>query len=799
MRFLGMKSILSAMMLMSSTMAFAQENEHLLFNEVMQSNIDYLLVEKDFPDSWVELYNPSNEAINIGGFSIGEHADRHNAYTFPQKAGSVPAKGHLVIYCDKVGSGLHTSFRIDSGNASLYLFDKAGVLQDSLLLEKMPAPNIAFGRVSDGAETWQYELTPTAGQSNTGEGSTLLLPDPLFSVSGGVFSEPVQLTISIPQAKEGEEIPADTKVYYTVDGTEPTLSSRSIAQSQTFRISNTTVIRAKLISASALPSISIVNSYIFHPRETELPVVSIVTPNEYIYGNELGIANSVVADGSPNYMQKWRRPINIEFYDMRNGGQQSFNQLGETAISGVSTREQPQKSFKVYANKRFGKKTYKGNFWTDKPEVKKVKSFVLRSGGNNSFTTRINDALVQKVFGTHVENLDWQAYQPVIVYINGVYRGEYGMRERSDADYVEANYDGLDEIEEADETSYQSPEAGSLFASFRNAYRNASTSYEELEEQMDMDNFANSLIAEIYAQNTDFPTNNVSMWRPTEEGGKWRWILKDMDRAGMSIALYPFSFDMFNYLFNPDDLMFGGMYHFDLYKKMSTLPPFQGKFIDRAVAYLGDFLKPELVNALVDSMSNEIYEELKYTFYAYNCTADWSRYKQNMKTLKTFFTDRPNYIYTQMNNYFGLGGAISMAVSNATDSVSVNDIRLTEGNFQGKCFARRAISLNSGMTDQGWKMTVTHLTDAPTVYTFSTPEISILPSDFISAPTDALSFETYTIEVENTGDNDFISTPVSITKVQIYNLNGQHRQELKKGVNIIRQQDGTVTKVIRRD
>ncbi len=831
-------------LLLSATPLTAQTTG-LIINEVMQSNIDYLLVEKDFPDSWVELYNSTDADVNLGGYRLGEHADGRGAYQFPGGSGKVPARGHLVICCDKENRGLHTSFRIDSGQASLYLFNPSGQVTDSLLLPKMPAPNIAFGRVTDGAAEWHYEVTPTAGTANGGEGSSLLLPEPRFSVPGGLQTEPFALTLSLPQT---DDLPADTRLYFTVDGTEPTRASRSIVGSQTFQVSQTTVIRAKLISAHALSPVSTVQSYIFHPRQTSLPVISIVTDQEYIFGNELGIASSIVQDGRPNYMQAWRRPVNVEFYDTRQGGIQRFNQLAETAISGVSTREQPQKSFKIYANKRFGKKTFKGNFWDDKPEVGKVKSFVLRSGGNNSFTTRINDALVQKLFGTHLDNLDWQAYQPVIVYINGIYRGEAGLRERSNEDFVEANHD-IEDIEMADETSYQQPADGSLFAQFRTTYRSRQSTYGQLEQQMDMDNFTKALLAEMYAMNTDFPTNNVSMWRPLEEGGRWRWILKDLDRAGMSLALYPSSFDMYNYLFNPDPLMYSGMYHFDLYKKLSTLPQWRDTFADYLLVCLGDFLKPHLVTALADEMSDEVYEELKYTFQAYNCTTEWGHYRQNLSNFKNFLAGRPAHLLRQAAAYLNLGHVLAMTVANpqsldsdttgvslqnldsSTTGVSpdgqirINGLPLTSGDFQGSCFSARPVTLCSGRTDLFWRLTVTTSQGIPTVYTFDQSEIRILPSDYIQSPTDLLAFETWQTDTpdnpddpedpdtpdnpddpdnpDNPGDpdnpdtpdtpdnpdepedTDALSSPASTSTSRIYSLTGVRRSAPVRGLNII--------------
>lgn len=768
-----MKAKLFTLAAFVAVMAQAQNSENVMINEVMQSNIDYLMIEKDYPDSWVELYNPTAKSVSLGGYRIGEKCDFNKAYALPSST-SINANGHLIIYCDKENHGLHTDFRVDAGKASLYLFNPQGEAIDSVLMDDMPAANIAYGRITDGATEWQYQVNPSAGTSNTGVVSDLLLPEPEFSVKGCVVGDETSLLsvkISIP---EGVELPEDTRLYITNDGSEPTLSSRSFPESFTFNLTKTTVIRAKLMSKQALSRRATTNSYIFHPRAADIPVVSIVTDHNNLYSTDYGILTGTVNDGKPNYMQKWRRPINIEYYDLNADEPLVFNQLSETAVSGVSTREQPQKSMKVYANKRFEKKTFKGNFWTDKPEVKKVKSFVLRSGGNNSFTTRINDAAIQKLFGTHVPELDWQAYQPVIVYINGSYAGEFGMRERADEDFIEANYDE-DKVECADETSYQTPESGSLFADFYNSYQSASTTYADLDNQMDMSNFAASLVAEMFAMNTDFPTNNVAMWRPLAEEGKWRWILKDLDRAGMNLALYPAEFNMFRYIFNPDDLQYGGMHHFDIYKKMISLPEFRERFIDLMTVQLGDFLKPSVTDALLEAMKEEVYSELQPTFYAYNCITEWSKFNANFKNLKRFFADRPTYLYSQMAEYFNLGSVVNLQVKNNEQDITINDISLLEGDFEGSYFTNRPLRLNSGAEDKTWKMTITHKNgDVEDIsFSTSTPEISF--ADYLTSDKDKLTISLETVEAntEPSGDETSISTASSASKNSAtHNLQG---------------------------
>ena len=122
----------------------SNEVKKIFFNEVMQSNIDYLMVENDYPDSWVELYNPSDQNIALEGYTISLTSNYNEGYRIPEGY-IIQSKDYLVIYCDKENRGLHTNFRIDSGKGELYLFDIKGNLIDELHLKKMPAPNVAYG------------------------------------------------------------------------------------------------------------------------------------------------------------------------------------------------------------------------------------------------------------------------------------------------------------------------------------------------------------------------------------------------------------------------------------------------------------------------------------------------------------------------------------------------------------------------------------------------------------------------------------------------------------------------------
>jgi len=702
-------------MLLCSMLPFTGKAENIRFNEIMQSNIDNLLVEHDFPDSWVELYNTTDSDIDITGYSIGLTNDIASAYKITSTA-SISAKGYLVIYCDKVGSKLHANFRLESADpGELYLFDATGTLVDQLSYPAMPAANIAYGVSSADETKWGWEITPTPGQQNEGDVTTDILPAPIFSMPGKVMSSSGKVTITMPTG-----VPDDTRIYITTDGSEPNSSSSSYA-SKTFDIKTTTIIRAKLISSKAISRPSTTHSFIFHHCDTDIPIVSIATQDDYIYSKEEGIFSSSKTNGKENYMYEWRRPVNVEFFDNKNG-KITFDQLGEIAVAGNASRGEAQKSVKIYAHKRFGEKRLNGVFWSDKANIDKVKSFNLRNGGNCCTFGRINDAFVQRMFGRHVSNLDYQSYEPAILYINGQYKGVFGLRERSNEDFVEANH-GLDddEIYQADHNAYlndATQRKESTFKEVYDLYLKSATTYDQMAQVIDVDNFMKTLIVEMFASNTDYPYNNVAMWRPKQSGGKWRWILKDLDRYNMGEEDY---FDSFGYMFGSnDDPTYSA--HLarhpqlanaqKIYRKMMSFSKFKEAFIDAYATYLGDFLKPAETTPVVWNMVEEIDEEMKQTAVVYSRDIYGQERGISYDYFYLFSTiglgnDTPrrvNFVYGQMAEHFNLGSVIKMTVFPNTSTIKINDVGLSTNYFDGSYFSNRELRLSGDEHCTGWNL-----------------------------------------------------------------------------------------------
>lgn len=700
----------------------------LVLNEFMQSNVETIMDDIcEFPDSWVELYNPGTESVNLSDFSIGIEEKASKAYKLPAK--EVPAGGHILVYCDKESQGLHTDFRLESGkNGAIYLF-KGGEIADELTkIAKMPAPDIAYGRKSDGDKKWGYELQPTPGYANEGGISDVILSEPVFSIPGGVYQTmSFSLELSLP-----DDAPEGTSIHYTTDGTEPTKDSR--VYSETLNFSSSRVVRAKLFAEGAISRPSTTNSYLVLGRRVTLPVVSLTTDPKYLNDSKIGIYPN--NDGDKKKVD-WRRPVNFEYFPAPNS-EAALNQLCETRVSGGATRGAKFKSQVVYANKRFGEKRLEYEFWPNsKPGMTDIKSIMLRNAGNDFDYMYFRDAAIQMNMATHCD-LDWQAYQPAIVFINGQYRGMLNIRERSNEDNIYSNYNKLEDIDMFENWTELKTGTWDNYNDFKALYSDSETSFAELEKVMDVNEFMNLMILNIFHNNLDFPGNNICMWRPTAEDGKWRWVCKDTD-FGLGLYGRDANYQYFKWLdtpnYDPSNNWANRPQDTKLYHTLIGTPEGKELFINKFIVYMGDFLNGETIRQTIDSLYRNINYE--YPHHRKLVNEWWPNHYDEVSNAKKWAQNRTSFMWTQLKNKFLLGDQKIVNVNLTAPDINkcnftYNSIPMTKGTFKGNDYVGRTIKIvGTGKTDNyrvvGWELN----TDAK-VKTIKGNELTLTISDKVS-------------------------------------------------------------------
>ena len=751
----------------------------LVISEIMQSNIDCVMDDlNEFPDSWVELYNNSASSVSIDDYSLGITPDPAEAWQLANRW--LAPQQHLLVYCDKQATEQHTPFRLESGKGcEVYLF-KNGVVVDQITgLKKQPAPNISYGRLSATDATMGYQATPTPGAPNCGQLCSKVLGDPVFSEQGRVLrTGSLSLTLSLP-----EDAPEGAEIRYTLNGSEPTrTSSKYMAP---IAISTSRVVRAKLFCDGYLSPRAATQSYIFHPRQVTLPVISIVTDNKYLNDTKIGIyVSGSYQSGKNNYEFNWRRPINLEYFEGE-GTPSALNQLCETRIQGGATRSSQIKSLAIYAHKRFGTKRFEYEFFPDqRPGVTDFKSLVLRNSGNDFDYLYQRDAIMQRSVAEHVD-LDWQAWSPAIIYINGVYKGMLNIRERANEDNVYTHYDGLEDIdmfENWDELKEGDWENYNLFKAFYNEHGHTLAEYAEW---MDWEEFINLMAMNLYYNNQDFPGNNIVMWRPKAEGGKWRWIAKDTD-FGLGLYGSPADYKTLEWLYNPNydaGRNWANKYeHTRLFRRLMEDADFNREFIDRCCIYMGDFMNEKGTREIWDPMYEAIKTE--YPYHRRLINQWWPNYNDELNAARNWLKKRTAEFYKQIGSYYQLGMPYQLIINKGNTQqvdITVNGIKLSEDEMDGKFFANRSLHIvgkaTEGQEVKGWKVTAqmtTEIVGSELDMTMPAYSVTITP---IVGETSGIM--TLTLD-EPTGNGT------------LYDLTGQHVKTPQKGRIYIRNGRKTV-------
>lgn len=729
-----------------STIVIPLSGQSLVINELMQSNVDVVWdsVTYEFPDSWVELYNNSPIPVSLSEYKIGTKIDKFNrpvgAWQLPADV-VVPAYGHQLVYCDNEGERLqdklHTNFRLESGRGCVVYLFKNDVLQPSASvmdsLAKQPAPNIAYGREYDGSSRWGYALRPSPGKPNGGGicAHDRLLGSPVFSVSGFVKtdSKPVRLRLSLPKGS-----PKGTRIYYTMTGKEPTEDDSLYTDPIT--ISQSAVVRARLFCEGWLSPVSTTQSYIFLDHDLTLPVISISTNESYLEDPVFGIFSVHHHADTYRVKKNWRRPINLEYFEGKKT-KSILNQLCETRVGGGATREKAKKSLIVYAHKRFGRKLFDHEFFPDqKPGLHAFRSLSLRNAGNDFDHLYLRDAVAQRSMGMHVD-LDWQAWRPIIVFVNGSYYGMLNIRERTEEDYVYANYDGLEDIDLFENWDNLKEGDWDNLNRFTAFYREDGHTMDEYERWMDCREFINMMILHLFYCNLDFPGNNIVMWRPRTEGGRWRWIAKDVDYA-MGLYGIPYQFETLRWLYDPEfDLDWhwnaNGSPYTLLFRQLMEDPDFMNEFVERYAIYAGDFLNCDTIHRLLETMYQTISYE--YSFFAPLIGKDPGIYHHEMEYADRWVQGRLETFMQHLCEFYGLDAPVPLTINTASKknriaTLTFNAHQLSGARFNGRYFRNHPIRLTAqgvkGKVVKGWKVQcVTRTTVSTEEYLGSTLTLSM--------------------------------------------------------------------------
>ena len=186
-------------------------------NELMASNAGVVMSPATNFDSWIELYNPSEQEINLSGMYLSNDPTMLTLWQMPQDIGTIPAKGFKVVW---LGSNdilnNQAPFKLDCDGGTICLSDKNGQLITSVDYPKAMS-RTAWARTSDGGNTWGWTDVPTPGATNaTSTFASNRLAPPVVNQGSTLFYGSLNIKVDIPEG---------TTLLYTTDGSMPQKST----------------------------------------------------------------------------------------------------------------------------------------------------------------------------------------------------------------------------------------------------------------------------------------------------------------------------------------------------------------------------------------------------------------------------------------------------------------------------------------------------------------------------------------------------------------------------------------------
>ena len=591
----------------------------------------------------------------------------------------------------------HTNFKLSSSGEPIILSKPDGTVayqMDSVVSRT----NVSYGILSGSAEK-AYFLNPTPGFVNSSSGYSLLENDEVsFSHSGGFINGSIALGISSLHS---------SNIYYTTDGSEPTISS--IKYDQAFFVKSTSTIRARIIEDNYLPGVIYSVSFV-NGRKPNLPVVSLTTEDANLWDYNTGMyvmgpnAQSGPPNHGANFWNDWEYPFSFVYYN-KNGIPQVTQDVGAKIFGGWS-RANDQKSFALFARKEYGDNSLDYKFFANN-ELDGFKSLVLRNSGNDWQRTMFKDGFITTI--TDHLNIEHQSFQPVVAYLNGEYWGIYNLREKVNEDFLAAHYD-LDadqisilqndaDIVEGTNTSYV--QLRSYITTNESLAESAKYAY--VADRMDVDNYIKYQLANIYVGNTDWPGNNIKYWRSDENpDSKWRWIMYDTDfgfggfddvyHNSIAFATYPSSSSWPNPAWSTL-----------LLRRMLTNVGFRNDFINQMADNINTTFTPENVIGHIDSMASIIDSEIPYQVQKWGRSYD--EWQWDVEMLREYGEQRPAIMRDHVEDYFDLANQHSITLNISAKNqgrIRVNTIRPSVYPFSGIYFEDVPIELEA-VPETGYK------------------------------------------------------------------------------------------------
>ena len=661
----------------------------IIVNEYSCANLDQYVDNYQKHEDWIELYNPTDSVVTLGGWYMSDDEKKPTQWPFPTLA-KIPAKGFLGVWCSgrnvaspTVGQ-YHTNFRLTqskSKSEQIILTNPSGKIVQNIKVEKTQLRQ-SRGRLPDGSEQWRIFLKASPKASNNAaKGYLDFAARPDMNVEAGFY--PSAVTVSITNNEP------NSTLYYTTDGTEPN-DSTSALYTGPITISQTTVLKAASFSNNPLllPSFVQFNTYFINDKPS-LPVVSVAAEQL-----------TELANG-----QKELRPWgSIEIFGV--DGDRKTRAYGELNSHGQDSWANDQRSLDWVTRDQSGYTNVLKEKLFSRSDRTEYQRIILRAAGDDNYpaahhpqnegSAHIRDAYIHNLADRGGLHLDVRRAEKAIVYLNGEYWGVYDLRENpDDHDFTDYYYDqGEYEIQYIETwgntwAQYGGNQAISQWKTLYNYILSASNNmtdpvkYKYVADRYDVTSLADYIIVNSFTVCSDWLNYNTGWWRGLNPAGghqKWGYILWDNDATFGHYINYthipntepdalPCDVET---LTSPQSDPEG---HVKILKKLRSNPEFNQYYITRQADLLNTTFSCETMLNYLDTIVALIEPEM--TRHANRWDGTYAEWTDNVARLRSFITERCEELNKGMIECYSLKGpypAVVQVAPPGAGAVQVNSL-----------------------------------------------------------------------------------------------------------------------------
>ena len=633
-------------------------------NEILASNSS---INEDpeygTKSDWIEIYNSGTATVNLNGYYLTDNFEIRNKWQITTNV-MIPAKGFILFWCDDHATGQHTNFKLAAEGEEIALYSPELILIDSVTFGTQYV-DISYGRTPDGSSKMQFFMKPTPGVKNdTTSFSGQVENIPEFLLNGGIYNSPV--TVGLLNDMGGV-------MRFTLDGSEP--NDTSEIYNSPIEVKKTAIVRARIFKSGLIPGKTVTSSFFINEgfEKHKLPVISIASDSANFWDATKGIYVQ-------SFKPEWEIPINIELFENNGSDRATFSEMAGMKINGLYSWKLPQKMLGIYFKKQYGAGNLEYRMFFDRNR-KTFDDFALRASGSDWSYTMFRDGLIQQACHNYNMKLENMAFRPSVVYFNGKYMGIHNIREKVNEDYIASNHNidksSFDLVENGELAESGNLVAWNKFWNLVNKDMSIQSNFDTIANYMDIENFTDLIITEVYAGNSSIDHNTMA-WKP-KNGGKWKWVLMDLDRGFFEYDKYMISFYAGQTVWPLSQLLKNESYKKYLGTRLANhlFTTYNPLRMIKRIDYHASLIEKE--------MPSHIERWLGTTSSYGNAMPSFQYWKNEVGDIKTYASGRPMVILNDLTNYgFSSSSKLSINVSPYdAGTMKFNDMEVPDNNWFG--------------------------------------------------------------------------------------------------------------------